>query len=93
MHSSEEEIVTALRTLFASVEILRQIELRDIIKPETYSLYENALQNAYDTLILVEDTLTSLGMKLEFHHWRLGGAVEELKPLLIQMQSFSYMIS
>jgi len=36
----EEEIVTALRTLFASIETLRQIELRDIIKPETYSFVE-----------------------------------------------------
>jgi len=93
MHSSEEQIVTALRTLFASIESLRQIELRDIIKPETYSLYENALQSAYDSLTQVEDALTSLGMKLEYHHWRLGGAMEELKPLLIQMHSFSDMIS
>ena len=93
MHSSEEEIVTALRTLFASIETLRQIEVRDIIKPETYFQYENVLQDAYDLLTQVEDALTSLGMKLEYHHWRLGGAVEELKPLLIQTHAFSDMIS
>jgi hypothetical protein len=28
-------------------------------------------------------------MKLEYQHWRLGSAVEELKPLLIQTRTSS----
>jgi hypothetical protein len=35
----------------------------------------------------VEDALTSLGMKLEYEHFRLGGALDELKPLLINTRS------
>jgi hypothetical protein len=26
-------------------------------------------------------------MKLEYEHWRLGGAIDELKPLMIQTRS------
>ena len=35
----------------------------------------------------VEDALTSLGMKLEYEYFRLGGALDELKPLLINSRS------
>jgi hypothetical protein len=31
-------------------------------------------------------------MKLEYEHWRLGGAVEELTPLMIQTRSSSDLI-
>ncbi len=85
----EEQTFTALRTLFDQVNTLRQINIRDILKPETYQLYEQSLQQAYDALTTVEDALTSLGMKLEYEHFRLGGAVEELTPLVIQPRSSS----
>ena len=52
-----------------------------------YFLYEQTLQEAYDALTTVEDALTSLGMKLEYEHFRLGGALDELKPLLIHTRS------
>ena len=63
-----------------------------LVKPETYRLYEESLQQAYDALTTVEDALTSLGMKLEYEHFRLGGAVDELKPLMIQIRSSSDII-
>lgn len=87
MKRFEEETVTALHNLFAKVETLRQISIRDILKPDVYFLYNQTFQEAYDALTTVEDALTSLGMKLEYEHFRLGGALDELKPLLITTRS------
>jgi hypothetical protein len=87
MKKSEEETVSAIKNLFAKVETLRQINIRDILKPDVYFQYEQTLQEAYDALTTVEDALTSLGMKLEYEHFRLGGAVDELKPLMINTTS------
>ena len=88
----EEQTVIMLRTLFDKVDTLRHINIRDILIPETYRLYEESIQAAYDALTTVEDALTSLGMKFEYEHWRLGGAVEELKPLMIHTRSSSDII-
>ena len=87
MRTFEEETVTALHNLFDKVESLHQISIRDILKPDVYSHYEQTIQEAYDALTTVEDALTSLGMKLEYEHFRLGGALDELRPLLIQPHS------
>jgi len=40
MKRFEEETITALHNLFARVETLRQINIRDILKPDVYFLYE-----------------------------------------------------
>src|SRR6266699_1045850 len=87
MKRSEEETITALHNLFARVETLRQINIRNILKPDVYFHYEQTLQEANDALTTVEESLTSLGMKLEYEHYRLGGALDELKPLLITTSS------
>ena len=58
-----------------------------MLEPDKYYLYEDTLQEAYDALTTVEDAVTTLGMKLEYQHWRLGGAVDELRPLIIQPRS------
>jgi hypothetical protein len=84
MTEPEEETVTALTTLFKKVEALQSINIREILKPEIYVHYEQTLQAAYDALTQIEKAVNSLGMKLEREHWRLGGAMEELKPLLTQ---------
>jgi len=84
MSDLKEQTVNALTILFDKVDTLRRINIRDMLKPDIYYHYENTLQAAYDALTTVEDALTSLGMKLEYEHWRLGGAVEELKPLMIR---------
>jgi hypothetical protein len=89
MKRFEEEAVSALHSLFASVETLRQISIRDLLKPDVDFRYEQNLQEAYDALTTVEDALTSLGMKLEYEHFRLGGALDELKPLMIDTHSTS----
>jgi hypothetical protein len=87
MSTFKEETVTSLRSLFTKVDALARINIRDILKPEVYYHYEKTLQEAYDALTEVEDALTTLGMKLEYQHFRLGGAVDELKPLMIQLYS------
>jgi hypothetical protein len=89
MSEFEEQTVNALKILFDKVNMLQQINIRDMLKPETYELYEESIQAAYDALTTVEDALTSLGMKLEYEHFRLGGAVEELRPLMIQTRALS----
>ena len=85
----EEQTLNALRTLFEKVHTLQHIDIRDILKPGIYRLYEDTLQQAYDAMTTVEDALTALGMKLEYQHFRLGGATDELKPLMIEPHSKS----
>jgi len=92
MSDFEEQTISAIRTLFEKVETLRHINIRDILKPEVYQLYEDTLQAAYDALTTVEDAFTSLGMKLEYEHFRLGGAVDELMPLMIRPRSNAEMV-
>lgn len=87
MHEFEEHTINALKDLFDKVHVLRQINIRDMLLPEIYQRYEDTLQEAYDMLTTVEDALTALGMKLEYEHFRLGGAADELKPLMIQPRS------
>lgn len=87
MNTFEEKTMTSLQNLFATVDTLSQFNIRDILKPDVYAHYEQTLQEAYDALTEVEDALTTLGMKLEYHHFRLGGAIDELKPLMIHPHS------
>ena len=89
MSELEEKTVTALTTQFEKVEALQKIYIRYILKPEISVHYEKTLQAAYDALTQVEDAVNSIGMKLEYQHWRLGGAVEELKPHLTQTHASS----
>ncbi len=89
MTELEEETVTALKTLYETVEILQKINFRDMLKPEIYVHYEKTLQAAYDALTQVDKAVNGLGMKLEYHHWRLGEAVEELKLFLQQTHTRS----
>ncbi len=84
MTELEEETVTALKTLFAMVNELQNINIRDILEPEIYNRYKKTLQAAYDALTQVERAINSLSMKLEYQHWRIGEAIEELKPFLQQ---------
>ena len=87
MSNFEEHTVTALKNLFEKVETLGLMDIREMLEPDKYYLYEDTLQEAYDALTTVEDALTTLGMKLEYEHFRLGGAVDELRPLMIQPRS------
>lgn len=87
MSDFEEQSVNAFINLFEQVRALRNISIRDILKPEIYQLYEDTLQAAYDCMTTVEDALIAVGLKLEYEHFRLGGAADELKPLMIHPRS------
>jgi hypothetical protein len=87
MSDFEEQTINAFKNLFDKVETLRQMDIREMLEPDRFYLYEDTLQAAYDALTTVEDALTALGMKLEYEHFRLGGAVDELRPLMIQPRS------
>ena len=87
MSNFEEHTVTALKNLFEKVEALGHMDIREMLEPDRYYLYEDTLQEAYDALTTAEDALTTLGMKLEYQHFRLGGTVDELRQLMIQPRS------
>ena len=48
MSDFEEQTFTALRNLFEKVEILRKMDIREMLEPDRYYLYEETLQAAYD---------------------------------------------
>ena len=87
MSTSEEETVAALTLLFAKVAELGQMSVGEMLTPGRYDQYKATLDEAYDALVTIEDALDSLGMKLEYHHWRISSAFEELKPLSMQPRS------
>ena len=87
MSTAEEETVAALTLLFAKVAALEQMSIREMLTPGRYDQYKATLDEAYDALVTIEDALDSLGMKLEYQHWRISSAFEELKPLSMQPRS------
>ena len=87
MNKFEEETIAALTLLMAKVAALEQMSVREMLTPGRYDQYKATLDEAYDALVTMEDALDSLGMKLEYHHWRISSAFEELKPLSMQPRS------
>jgi hypothetical protein len=87
MSNSEEETIAALTLLFEKVAELGYMNIRDMLIPGKYDQYKAALDEAYDALVNVEEALDGLGLKLEYQHWRISSAFEEIKPLLIQPRS------
>jgi hypothetical protein len=88
MHSYDARLSASRRAVHDTTHETQ----REMLEPDKYYLYEDTLQEAYDALTTVEDAVTTLGMKLEYQHWRLGGAVDELRPLMIQTRSLSDLI-
>src|SRR5260370_37211242 len=87
MNKFEEETLAALTLLLAKVAALEHMNVREMLTPGSYDQYKATLDEAYDTLVTMEDALDSLGMKLEYQHWRISSAFEELKPLSMQPHS------
>ena len=65
------------------------MNIRDMLLPGKYNEFKATLDAAYDSLVTVEDGLDSVGLKLEYHHWRISSAFEELTPLLMQLRILS----
>lgn len=87
MNKFEEETIAALTLLMAKVAELGQLNVREMLTPGRYDQYKATLDEAYDALVKIEDALDSLGMKLEYQHWRISSAFEEIKPLFMQPRS------
>ncbi len=87
MNKFEEETIAALTLLIAKIAALEQMSVREMLTPGRYDQYKATLDEAYDALVTMEDALDSLGMKLEYQHWRISSAFEELKPLSMQPRS------
>ncbi len=87
MNKFEEETIAALTLLMAKVAELEQMNVREMLTPGRHDQYKATLDEAYDALVTIEDALDSLGMKLEYQHWRISSAFEELKPLFMQPRS------
>ena len=87
MNKFEEETIAALTLLIAKVAELGQLNVGEMLTPGRYDQYKATLDEAYDALVKIEDALDSLGMKLEYQHWRISSAFEELKPLSMQPRS------
>lgn len=80
----QETVTAALTLLIEKIAVLENLQVRDLIAPGRYDEYKTTLDAAYGALVTVENALDSLGMKLEYHHWRISSAFEEVKPLLSQ---------
>lgn len=53
MSTFEEETVNSLQRLFSKIEYLKEINIRDLLKPEVYFHYEQTIQEAYDAFTKV----------------------------------------
>src|ERR1700676_2274559 len=83
----EKTVVAALTLLFEKVALLENMKVWDLLTAGAYDQYKATLDDAYDALVTVENALDSVGLKLEYQHWRISSAFEEVKPLLLQPRS------
>jgi hypothetical protein len=89
MTTFEADTIAGLTTLFEKVNELSALNIRDLLLPDKYKEFGVTLDAAYDALVQVEDALDSLGMKLEYHHWRVSSAFEELTPFHVPPRSLA----
>jgi hypothetical protein len=78
MAKSEAETLAALQTLYTNLAALQNLKRADMLDSGSRQFYEKTIQEAYDAVMSVEGVLSSLWDALEYEHWRLGGAVEEI---------------
>jgi hypothetical protein len=71
-----EATIEALRTLASRLETLRHLEPVAQELPEEQKQYATLLDDAYAALAQVETMVDELGQELEYHHQRLGKAME-----------------
>jgi hypothetical protein len=74
--SKQEATIQAVHTLYARLETLRQMKVSDLLSPGQQTTVEQTLEEAYAALAKIETELDELGETLEYHHARLGEAIE-----------------
>src|SRR5207248_5730272 len=74
--SKQEATIQALQTLYARLDALRHMKVSDMLSPGQQTTFEQTIEEAYAALAKIETELDELGETLEYHHARLGGAIE-----------------
>jgi len=72
-----EELLEAFRTLYASLEKLRQLEGPEFLLPGRVDDYHNVLEDAYAAYSKIETRVDELGQQLEAEHARLDEGVKK----------------
>ena len=71
-----EELLEAFRTLYASLEKLRQLEEPEFLLPGRVDAYHSVLEDAYAAFGTIETRVDELGQQLEAEHARLDKGVK-----------------
>ena len=74
--SKQEATIQSVHTLYARLETLRNMKVTDMLSPGQQTTVEQTLEEAYAALAKIETELDELGETLEYHHARLGEAIE-----------------
>ena len=77
--TDQKSTLSALRSFYARLETLRNTEDSDMVFPGKQEDYQKTLEAAYTLFAQVETELDALSQELEYHHHRLGEAVERYK--------------
>jgi hypothetical protein len=71
-----DELLASLRTLYASLEKLRQLEGPEFLLPGRVDDYHSVLEDAYAAYGKIETRVDELGQRLEAEHARLDEGVK-----------------
>jgi len=71
------ELLEALRILYASLEKLHQLEGPEFLLPGKVNDYHNILEDAYAAYGKIETRVDELGQELEAEHTRLDEGVKK----------------
>ena len=74
--SKQEATIQALQTLYARLDSLRHMKVSDMLDKGQQTTFEQTIEDAYAAMAKIERELDELGETLEYHHARLGGAIE-----------------
>ena len=77
--TEQKSTLTALRSFYARLETLRNMQDADMVFPGKQNDYQKTLEDAYTLFARLETELDALSQELESHHHRLGEAVERYK--------------
>lgn len=71
-----DELLESFRTLYASLEKLRQLEGPEFVLPGSVADYHRVLEDAYAAYDNIETRVDELGQQLEAEHARLDAGVK-----------------
>jgi len=74
-----DELLESLRSLYASLEKLRQMEGPELLLPGRVEVYHSVLEDAYAAYGRIETRVDEHGRQLEVEHARLDKEVESYR--------------